>query len=75
MTYHINPVHYGIETRYRVIELNDSNIVIREWIFDHENEAEKQLDRLFYAENISDYKMMQKSITEFNYDGDLDESL
>jgi hypothetical protein len=67
-TYYLYPVHYGVETRFRVVEMNN-NIVTREWIFDYSQDAKKKLQDLQDSEDHKDYKMMQKSITELNYDG------
>ena len=66
--YCLYPVHYGVETRFRVVEMNN-NIVTREWIFDYIQDAKRKLEDLQDSEDHKDYKMMQKSITELNYDG------
>ena len=72
MKYYINPVHYGIQTRYRVSAIADDNVITSEWVFDSNEEAEAKLVDLEDKEIEKDYKMMQKSMTELNYDGNKD---
>ena len=72
MKYSINPVHYGIQTRYRVTSMDDGNTIISEWVFDSKEEAVNMLTKLEENELTADYKMMQKSITELNFDGNED---
>lgn len=72
MKYSINPVHYGIQTRYRVTSMDGGNTIISEWVFDSKEEAVDMLTKLEENELTADYKMMQKSITELNFDGNED---
>ena len=49
-TYYLYPVHYGVETRFRVVEMNN-NIVTREWIFDYSQDGNESRGR--YGEDES----------------------
>tara|TARA_B100000780_G_C20751250_1_gene298455 strand:+ start:121 stop:324 length:204 start_codon:yes stop_codon:yes gene_type:complete len=62
MRYFINPVHYGIQTRYRVSAIMHDNTIISEWVFDSKAEADDMLTKLDEKELTADYRQMQNEI-------------